>query len=62
MNSEYVREKIVKEERSHLLKALREGSREHNLSMQIIVKKLVNFVENAVDELESEEGVLQPDD
>lgn len=51
-------EKLIIQERNHLVHALREGHRTNNLSFQIFVKKLVNFIKNAIEELENDEGVI----
>lgn len=62
LNSQYVKEEIIRKERHHLIKALREGGRSNSLSMINIMKNLVNFVKNAVDNLEREEGMANKED
>ncbi|KAL4460255.1 hypothetical protein ABPG74_000006 [Tetrahymena malaccensis] len=62
LTSDFVNQKLIIEERNHLVHALRDSHRSNNLSLQNFLKKLVNFVKNAIDNLEDDDSIISPED
>ncbi|EAR83298.2 MIR domain protein (macronuclear) [Tetrahymena thermophila SB210] len=62
LTSDFVNQNLIIQERNHLVHALRDSHRSNNLSLQNFLKKLVNFVKNAIDNLEDDDSIILPED